>query len=146
MAKIASISDGNLNSRPITVSTPVLNRDIDCTFTLKPSGDLYSKTEAAAVAQSVKNLIMTNKGEKPFQPNYGADMGNLLFELGVDLDNEDVTNMITSAINTYEPRAKVREIKSQFSPDYNTLNITIVFLVTASKQVVTLNVNIARTR
>ena len=59
MARVRSFEDGNLNS---TIRTSRLQNfsDIDLLFDKKPSGDIYKKTDAAAVKQSVKNIISTN--------------------------------------------------------------------------------------
>ena len=63
MARIRSIEDGNLSSTIRTSRVSTFN-DIDLTFEKKPSGDVYKKSDAAAVKQSVKNIISTNRLEK----------------------------------------------------------------------------------
>ena len=61
-----ALEDGNLGTRSIITTKNVVYKDIDLTFTAKPSGDIYKKEDAAAVKQSVKNILMTNIMEKPF--------------------------------------------------------------------------------
>ena len=82
-----AVEDGNLNTRSLVTTRTRLYSDIDLTFAKKPSGEIYKKTDAAAVKQAVKNLLLTNKYEKPFQPSFGGDLNNLLFEL---VDNDTV--------------------------------------------------------
>jgi len=141
-----SVQDGNLQNSPITTSIPRTYSDIDCTFDASPTGGIYKKTDAAAVMQSVKNLLMTNHGELPYRPYYGANLYDLLFSLSTDLEVEDVRANISYAIQKFEPRAKIQQINSLLDPNGNSLNVTIVFEVVNTQKVVTLNLNIARTR
>ena len=81
MAKVFSIEDGNLTKVPLTSSVTRLYKDIDLTFAKKSSGDIFKKTDAAAVKQSVKNILMTNPTEKPFDPYFGGGLNEFLFTL-----------------------------------------------------------------
>ena len=65
VTKAFSIEDGNLSTKSITTTRQLTFTDIDLTFTAKPSGEIYKKTDAAAVKQAIKNLLLTNKMEKP---------------------------------------------------------------------------------
>jgi phage baseplate assembly protein W len=141
-----SIQDGNLQKTPITTSVTRTYSDIDCTFEASPTGGIYKKTDAAAVLQSVKNLLMTNHGELPYRPYYGANLYDLLFSLSTDLEVEDVSANISYALEKFEPRARIQNIRSLVNPDGNSLDVTIVFEVVNTQKVVTLNLNIARTR
>ena len=146
MAKEFSIEDGNLQNRPITTTITRTYSDIDCTFEASPLTGIYKKTDASAVRQSVKNLLMTNHGEIPFRPYYGGNLNDLLFTLSTDLESSDVEDNVRYAIEKYEPRAKIQTLKSVVRPDYNSIDVTIVFEVINTQKLVTLNVNIARTR
>lgn len=141
-----SIQDGNLQSTPITTTISRTYSDIDCTFEASPTGGIYKKTDANAVRQSVKNLLMTDHGELPYRPYYGGNLYDLLFSLSSDLDVDDVRANIAYAIEKFEPRAKIQQIRSVITPDSNSLDVTIVFEVVNTQKVVTLNLNIARTR
>jgi len=147
MAKAFSIEDGNLQNKPITTTIDRINKDIDCSFTPNPTtGDIYKKTDANAVRQSVKNLLMTEKGSMPFRPYYGAGLEGILFSLSTDLDEEDIELRVRSTIDNYEPRAQLREVKVNIRPDYNSADLTIVFGVVNTTKVVTLGLTIARAR
>ena len=84
-----SIEDGNLGSKTILTSRTKVSKDIDLSFAKKPSGDVFKKTDAAAVKQAVKNLLLTNFSEKPFLPRFGGNLNSLLFALNTDIDDED---------------------------------------------------------
>lgn len=141
-----SIEDGELNRRSLITSRTSDYSDIDGTFTLRTSGDVYKKIDAAAVKQSVKNIVMTNRLEKPFNPKFGGNLQKILFEL-MDEDSEDlVENYVRTAIERYEPRAKVLEVDVNIPDGINTLNVRIVFQVVNSGETVTLDTRIIRVR
>ena len=146
MARVFSLEDGNLNTKPIIVSRSKTYSDIDLTFSAKVGGDIFKKTEAAAVKQSIKTLLMTNYGEKPFNFMYGANLNNFLFENIEDLDEDEITDVVSSAINNYEPRANFNAIRAKILPDYNTIQLTIYFQVINTMENEVLNLELTRLR
>ena len=146
MARAYSLEDGNLSRRTINQAIGRSYSDLDLTFTAKPSGDDYKKLEVAAVKQAVKNLLMTGNAEKPFQPNFGANLGVALFELDTDYQPEEMAELIDTAIKRYEPRARVLEIDFTTYPDRNEIRATITFEVQNVGEVVSLDVDLARLR
>jgi len=146
MARIFSQEDGNLSVKPITTSRTKSYVDIDLTFANKPSGDVYKKTDAESVKQGIKNLLLTNHNEKPFQPYYGGDLNRFLFELSEDLDEEDIEDRIASAIVGYEPRALLRRVKVTLQPDNNLIQCEIKFQVISTLEEVTQNITLTRLR
>ena len=147
MAKVFSIEDGNLSNRPITASKSRIYKDVDCSFESKPSsGDVYKKTDAAAVVQGVRNLLLTNKGEKPFNPYFGSRLNRLIFSLDTETDEDDVEQAVRNAITNHEPRARVISVSAKFSPDYNSADVTVNFRVVNTLKDVSVTVTIARIR
>ena len=146
MAKAVSLEDGNLNASTITQASARVYSDIDLTFTARPAGDLYKKKNVAAVKQAVKNLLLTGRSEKPFQPNFGGDLGVALFELDTDYQPHDIAQQISSTIARYEPRARVLNIDFTSYPDRNEIRATITFEVVNVGETVSLDVNLARLR
>lgn len=141
-----AVEDGNLNTSSLTTTRTRLYKDIDLTFAKRPSGEIYKKTDAAAVKQAVKNLLLTNKYEKPFQPDFGGDLNNLLFEL-VDNDTVyEIDGAIREAVQRYEPRARVRQVATNLQPDANSISVTVTFQVVNTEEVVTLDTTITRLR
>jgi len=145
MARAFSIEDGSLD-RSIVSSRNVAYKDIDLTFSPKPAGDIFKKIDAAAVKQSVKNLILTSRGEKPFNNFFGSNLNSALFGLDTEFDPEFVQNSIFDAITNHEPRARVLSVTVQLKPENNTLDTTIEFQVVNTKEIVTLDVSLARVR
>ena len=143
--KAFSIEDGNLSASIVTTRSKKYS-DIDLTFTAKPSGDVYKKIDAAAVKQSVKNLLLTSRYEKPFQPNFGANLNSALFALDTDYDPDYIQDLIADAIAKYEPRARVLEISLNLLPETNALDATIVFQVVNTNETVSVDVSLTRLR
>ena len=109
MARVFSVEEGNPQSSTISSSRAVLYKDIDLTFTIKPSGEIYKKLGSAAVKQAIE------------------------------------TN-IRSAIETYEPRAQVLNIKADVAADTNSVNVSVTFLVLSTSEEVTFTSTLARLR
>jgi phage baseplate assembly protein W len=145
MARAFSIEDGSLD-KSIVSSRNVAYKDIDLTFSPKPAGDIFKKVDAAAVKQSVKNLLLTSRGEKPFNNFFGSNLNSALFGLDTEFDPEFVQNLIFDAITNHEPRARVLSVTVQLKPENNTLDATIEFQVVNTKEIVTLDVSLARVR
>lgn len=143
--RVLSREDNNLTSSIIT-ARKVQYKDIDLSFTAKPNGEIYTKRDAAAVKQAVKNLILTNHFEKPFLPFFGGNIRDLLFDLADEDIEEDVEDRIIQAINIYEPRAAVRTVNVKSDPDRNNLNVYIEFQVINTTEVVTLATTLSRLR
>ena len=145
MARAFSIEDGSLD-RSIVSSRNVAYKDIDLTFSAKPAGDIFKKIDAAAVKQSVKNLLLTSRGEKPFNNFFGSNLNSALFGLDTEFDPEFVQNLIFDAITNHEPRARVLSVTVLLKPENNTLDTTVEFQVVNTKEIVTLDVSLARVR
>ena len=79
--KAYSVEDGNLSTRPIVTSRSRDYKDIDLSFKKRTSGEVFKKTDAASVKQANKNLLLTNKTEKPFNPFFGGSLNRFLFSL-----------------------------------------------------------------
>tara|TARA_X000001036_G_scaffold114660_1_gene107696 strand:- start:1543 stop:1980 length:438 start_codon:yes stop_codon:yes gene_type:complete len=145
MARILSIEDGNLSSSILT-SRDKLYSDIDLLFERRPSGDIYRKTDADAVKQSVKNIVSTNRYEKPFEIFYGANITGMLFELAEVGMATHIEDQIKSALEQYEPRAKILNIDVNSNPDRNSLQVVLLFRIISTEQEVELETTVSRLR
>ena len=142
-SKTLSIEDRNLQGGvKITAVGQKRYSDIDLSFMKKKNGDIFKKTDAAAVKQSVKNLLLTNYYEKPFQPYFGANIQGLLFELTNDFIEDDVREEVRKAIETYEPRARLIDVIADFNDEQHSLDVRIVFQVVNTGEVVTIETEI----
>lgn len=125
--------DGNLSKSSRVVKEKQYS-DFDLLFDARSAtdGDIFRKTDAASVKQALKNLILTNRFEKPYRPNYGANLSGLLFELADEDTGNEVLARIKNQINRFEPRAKILNIKVTSRPDYNSINVYLEFRVVST--------------
>jgi len=120
--------------------------DLDLLFQKKPSGDIYKKKEAAAVKQAVKNLLLTNLLEKPFLPTFGGNLSSILFELADDETDDILELAVITAIENWEPRAKVKDLRINMAPDSNTARVKVTFDIINLEEEVTLETTVTRLR
>ena len=146
VSKAYSIEDGNLATKSIVVAREQTYSDIDLTFTPKPSGDLFKKLEAADVKQSVKNLLLTNNTEKPFNMRFGGNLNSFLFALNTDVDDDDLREQIIQAIEIFEPRIQVLNIDTNLRDDSHEIKVTVTFKMINTSETISTQVNLTRLR
>ena len=146
MATKLSAEDVRLGSSSIIGSRTKVYKDIDLTFAAKPSGEIFKKTDAAAVKQAVKNLMLTNYFEKPFQPLFGGNLRAMLFELADDNAEEDIEERCRNAINVFEPRAEALNITAIAKPDRNSVQVIVEFRIINTEETVKITTVLARLR
>jgi phage baseplate assembly protein W len=146
MATKLSTEDGNLGVSSIIGTRTKVYKDIDLTFANKPSGEIFKKQDAAAVKQAVKNLMLTNYFEKPFQPKFGGNLRDMLFDLSDDDAEEDIEDRIKTAITIFEPRAQALNVTATATPDRNSIRVTVEFRIINTQETVTVTTVLARLR
>jgi len=87
-------------------------KDLSVTFKKHPvTDDLVSVKDKAAIVQAISNLLLTGKGERPFQPELGCGIRNVLFE-PLDYGSAGIIRSeISETLKKYEPRINVRFIR-----------------------------------
>ena len=92
-------------------------KDLSVTFKKHPvSDDLVTVKDKAAIVQAITALLLTRKGERPFQPNLGCDIQNVLFEPLDFASAAIIKSEIRDTLNRYEPRISTDNIRCV--PDY----------------------------
>ena len=125
----------------------VIYKDFDILFAAHPvTGKLNTKINNEAVARSVKNLVLTNKGERPYQPFIGGDIRNKLFELNDGTLEVDVETAIQDVIQEYEPRAELIEVRADNQIDNHRISVNIKFRVVNQTDPVEVNFFLERVR
>lgn len=110
------------------------------------SKQVVVSTNEAAVMRSIKNLLLTNKYERLFQPQVGSNLRNFLFE-DISARTEDlITDAIRTTIENYEPRAQIIEIITTGYPEKNGYVVTVSFYLTSIDNAVTFYVPLTRVR
>lgn len=116
-------------------------------FTIHPlKGDLALKNDADSVKQSIKNLVLTDKGERLFQPNIGCKVRSLLFENFTPQSKIVAKQTIEETINEYEPRAMLQNVEISSDPDNNAMLVSVLFNLINSPEVQSLELEIERIR
>lgn len=108
--------------------------------------DLAVKRDEEAVRESIKNLILTNKGERLFQPLLGGNIVAQLFENNTPATIKLIQEQIRATIEQYEPRAQLIDVVVQSSIDNNKIEVTIYFYISNVEQPVSVTVFLERTR
>lgn len=104
--------------------------DIDFTFTKKPvTGDVALSYDAQAVIRSIRNLLLTNYYERPFNPELGSNLNAILFEPVSPLTAASLEREISVMIENYEPRASLDSITVSPQPDQNAYNVSLSFYI-----------------
>ena len=112
--------------------------DIDFAFRANPiTGDVSLKKEVQAVKQSVLNILLTNRGERPFDPEFGSDIRKQLFENFDPITERLLSDQIRSALRNYEPRVRVLNINIDGKPNRNSIDISLEIEIQSPEQTVT---------
>lgn len=103
--------------------------DISNDFSAHPlTGDISVKKNADAIKQSLKNLLLMNRFDKPFDPNLNSGLREVLFENFPDPITQDIIEKkVQYIIGRYEPRVVLKSVEVQSLYDKNLLQIDITY-------------------
>lgn len=105
-------------------------KDLDLNFSIHPvRKDINKNVGPLAVVNSIKNLILTNHYERPFQPDLGSNIRRLLFENVDSIVANKIEQEISQTIINFEPRAKVTKIITTPKYDDNAYHVELEFFV-----------------
>ena len=131
----------------VTTNIVAAYSDLDLNLTIHPvRKDINRYTNEAAVVNSIKNLILTNHYEKPFQPEIGSNVRRLLFENMDTITATTLEKEIEQTIKNYEPRASISRLN--VSPDYdnNGFKVYMEFYIANRTGPITINFFLERIR
>jgi len=105
-------------------------KDLSASFQINPlNSDLIAIKNTTAISRAVRNLILTKRGERPFEPALGSKVYDLLFE-SVDLQTASVIrDEIITTIENYEPRVDLIEVNVIPNHDVASMDVTIRYEV-----------------
>ena len=109
-------------------------KDLNMFFTKHPtSKDVSKVTDIQAIKRAVRNLVLLNRGEKPFHPEIGGNVHGSLFENFTPMAEIELQTAIESTLSIYEPRVVLEQVKVNddegYSLDQNKLGITVSFSI-----------------
>ncbi len=104
--------------------------DLDLDFMAHPvTKDVMKKTGVEAIKRSVRNLILTNFYDRPFQSYIGSNALKLLFDNATPITATFLENAIRETITNYEPRVRLDNLEIQFDVDNNGYNVKLFFVI-----------------
>ena len=104
--------------------------DLSASFQENPlTNDLIALKNENAIARSVRNLVLTIQGERPFQPVLGTGVSKLLFENMDKLTASAIRSEIRSTIENFEPRVEINEILVEPDFEGNAFNVTLRYFI-----------------
>ena len=105
-------------------------KDLSASFQSSPlSNDLITLKNESAIARSVRNLVLTIQGERPFQPVLGTGVSRLLFENMDKLTASAIRSEIRTTIENYEPRVEINEIIVEPDFEGNAMHVTLQYFI-----------------
>lgn len=115
----------------MSILTPTrIYKDLDLDFGKHPQkGDVLKKTDVNSIRQSLRNLLFTIPGERPFQPYLGTELYRLMFEPMDPITISALDQTIERTIQNFEPRVELQLIQLVAAPDENSVDISIFFKV-----------------
>ena len=105
-------------------------KDLSASFQTSPlSNDLIALKNESAIARSVRNLVLTGQGERPFQPILGTGVSRLLFENMDKLTASAIRSELRTTIENYEPRVEINEIIVEPDFERNAFDVTLQYFI-----------------
>ena len=146
MVRQFSQDDAVLNTRSLVTARDRQYSDFNLLFRPRSSdGDIFLVTDAGAVLQSVKSLILTNSFERPFRSNIGGNLGDFVFELNDSFTRFEIEDAIRRTIDNYEPRARVTSVKITSIGDQS-VDILVELRIVQTQEIVRLSLAVERIR
>ena len=103
-------------------------KDISMTFQSNPlNGDIIGIKNENAIARSVRNIVFTLPGEKPFDPDFGSNISKTLFENLDNISASTIVDEIEQSIGNYEPRVELLDVQANPNFDENSYDVTIIY-------------------
>jgi phage baseplate assembly protein W len=135
----------NANAKTNAVESSAGYSDFDINFVAHPiSGDIAIKRDSDAIKRSVRNIILTNHYERPFKPNFGANLRRMLFEnIGVGVTNK-AAKKIAKALMTLEPR--ISNVRFDIQNIGNEMKVTIYYRIVNTERQQDIEFTISRVR
>jgi len=121
--------------------------DIDLNFTRNPvTKDVSIKYDDEAIKGAVRNLILTDAGERPFQPTLGGSIRSLLFEPATPVISTEIEARIRNVLRSFEPRVSLISVLVRINNDSNSFDVTIAFRVKGDSRPILVPITLKRLR
>jgi len=123
-------------------------KDISATFQSNPlNSDIIALKNENAISRSIRNLILTKLGDKPFQPDLGSEVYESLFETLDQITASSIQQQIENTIIKYEPRINLKDVLVKANIPNNAFDVLInyeIIGIEASRQQITFALELTR--
>ena len=145
---VQTFSDYNTSGKKASVvSSGRLYSDLDLSLTLHPIfHDIMPLTDTDAVINAVKTLIFTNFHERPFRPNLGSNLSNILFEPADIITIIRLKQAILEVLQKNEPRIDSIAVEVIDDSDKNRYHVNLSFLVISQNREIDITLFLSRLR
>jgi len=121
--------------------------DISLTFVPNPlTGDLTTLKDSRAINNSIKNLILINPNEVPFNRDVGSSVSSLLFEMCDDVTAALLEDEVRRTILFNEPRVELEQVLVKAQPEQNNFEMTVKYKIVGTERFYTYNQILTPTR
>jgi len=125
----------------------IANSDLDFDFIPHPvSGDIIPLKDADAIKRAVRNLLLTGHYERPFSPNIGGNLKQLLFEPINSMTQLSIEILIRDTLRLYEKRISIIECKVTPMETEDGYNVNLLFGIDQLSEFVTVDFFLERLR
>ena len=122
-------------------------RDLDLSLAIHPiRKDIIPLKDDRAIVNAVRNLLITNFNERPFQPTKGANLRGLLFEPNDAITRISLRSNIRRCIQNFEPRVIVNGVNIQDNSERNAYNATVHFIIKEFDRQASVDIELRRLR
>ena len=121
--------DASINTNKSVRSNKAYS-DLNLNFNKNPATkDVAKLKDVEAVKRAVRNLILTNRFERPFHPEIGSDVRAMLFEPMTPLTALNLQRKVAEVLNNFEPRINLQQVLARPDLDRNSYALKIMFYV-----------------
>ena len=121
--------------------------DLNLSFTKNPATkDVAKLFDVQAIKRAVKNIILTNKYERPFNSDFGCNLRGFLFENITEPLLVIIKDRVAMAIEKYEPRVTIEDVVVKDDQEKNGLSIMVSFLINGTEAPVSVSTFLQRVR
>ena len=129
------LSDFNRPNYQPSVVAGDIYKDVSFSFIHPATGDLLLATDIEAVKNSIKNIVLTPKGTRPFFPEFRTRVSRLLFELASPLTASQIRDEILDGVQKFEKRISKFQVRVDDDHERNAYRITTIFQMSYGTQV-----------
>ena len=132
---------------PLSRRNPETYSDFYKNLNLNPiNADLARYIDENSIKEAIKNIVLTDRGERLYQPTIGCDIRKMLFENVTPDTIILIKELVSTAISTYEPRASILGVDVFSSVDQQMITVTIVFSVINRQEPISVTITLDRVR